>query len=87
MVVTNISAIPELVEDGITGLLVPPRDNSGLAQAMLKMAREPEFAARTVAAVPRRSTAAASTGKACWADFPLSLMRFRVLTAKLCLRP
>ena len=30
---TDVSAIPELIEDGVTGLLVPP-DPAGLARAM-----------------------------------------------------
>ena len=34
VVATAISAIPELVENGITGLLVPPRQPDRLAEAM-----------------------------------------------------
>jgi glycosyltransferase involved in cell wall biosynthesis len=33
IVATNVSAIPEVVEDNVTGLLVPPRHPEKLAQA------------------------------------------------------
>lgn len=31
---TNISGIPELIEDGVSGVLVPPRDSASLARAI-----------------------------------------------------
>ena len=34
VVATNIAGIPELVIDGETGILVPPRDSKALAQAI-----------------------------------------------------
>jgi len=34
---TRISGIPELVEDGVSGLLVPPRDAQALADALLRL--------------------------------------------------
>jgi glycosyltransferase involved in cell wall biosynthesis len=37
VVATDVSAIPELVESGRTGLLVPPREPESLAAAMLTM--------------------------------------------------
>jgi glycosyltransferase involved in cell wall biosynthesis len=37
VVTTRVSAIPELVEDGQTGLLVPPSQPEKLAQAMIRM--------------------------------------------------
>jgi glycosyltransferase involved in cell wall biosynthesis len=37
---TNVSAIPEIVADGGTGLLVPPRDPSALAEAVLRLLRD-----------------------------------------------
>ena len=40
VVATKIGALPELVEDGRTGLLVPPGDASGLARAMETMLRD-----------------------------------------------
>jgi glycosyltransferase involved in cell wall biosynthesis len=41
VVATRVGGIPEIVEDGETGLLVPPRDPEALAGAILAMARDP----------------------------------------------
>jgi glycosyltransferase involved in cell wall biosynthesis len=38
---TEVSGIPELIEQGMTGLLVPPSDPSALAQAMSALIRDP----------------------------------------------
>lgn len=38
---TDISGIPELIEDGVTGLLVPERDAAALASALTRLMREP----------------------------------------------
>lgn len=38
---TNLEGIPELVTDGETGLLVPPRNPEALAQAILRMIENP----------------------------------------------
>jgi glycosyltransferase involved in cell wall biosynthesis len=40
---TRVGGIPEVVEDGTTGLLVPPHDPSALAEAMVKLLRDPEM--------------------------------------------
>ena len=37
---TNLAGMPELIEDGHTGLLVPPRDPDALAQAIVKLAQD-----------------------------------------------
>jgi glycosyltransferase involved in cell wall biosynthesis len=42
-VATRISGIPELVEDGRVGLLVPPRDAKALAAALARLAHQPEL--------------------------------------------
>jgi glycosyltransferase involved in cell wall biosynthesis len=36
----------EVVEDGVNGVLVPPRDSAAIAEAVLRLAREPELRAR-----------------------------------------
>jgi glycosyltransferase involved in cell wall biosynthesis len=41
VVATTAGGIPEVVEDGVTGLLVPPRDHEGLAEAIVKLLRDP----------------------------------------------
>jgi glycosyltransferase involved in cell wall biosynthesis len=40
---TSISGIPELIEDGVSGLLVPPRDVEGLAAAIRRLLEDPEL--------------------------------------------
>jgi glycosyltransferase involved in cell wall biosynthesis len=45
VVSTEVSAIPEVVLHGQTGLLVPPDDPGRLAAALLELALEPERAA------------------------------------------
>jgi glycosyltransferase involved in cell wall biosynthesis len=42
IVATRVSAIPEVVADGVTGLLVPPQDSGALAEAMLLLLNAPE---------------------------------------------
>ena len=37
VVATNVGGIPELVEDGKTGILVPPNNSNMLVQAMLRL--------------------------------------------------
>ena len=43
VVSTNISAIPELVEDGVSGLLVPPARADLIVGALERLARDPEL--------------------------------------------
>ena len=40
VVATRVGGIPELVEDGVTGLLVPPADADALADALLALLRD-----------------------------------------------
>jgi glycosyltransferase involved in cell wall biosynthesis len=57
---TNISAIPELIEDGETGILVPPQDPAALASAIERLCRSPEMRQRIGLAGRRRVEAAFS---------------------------
>jgi glycosyltransferase involved in cell wall biosynthesis len=41
VVASRISGIPELVEDGVSGLLVPPRDSRSLAEALAHLDHDP----------------------------------------------
>ena len=50
VVATAVSAIPEVVRDGETGLLVPPHDPDALARALLQLCGDPERRARLGAA-------------------------------------
>jgi glycosyltransferase involved in cell wall biosynthesis len=40
IVATRTGGIPEIVEDGVNGLLVPPRDPASLAQAIGRMLKD-----------------------------------------------
>jgi glycosyltransferase involved in cell wall biosynthesis len=37
---TTSGAIPEMVEDGVSGILVPPADSSALADALERLSRD-----------------------------------------------
>jgi glycosyltransferase involved in cell wall biosynthesis len=45
-VTTNVGALPELVDDGVTGLLVPPREPAALAEALIGLLSDPDRAER-----------------------------------------
>src|SRR2546427_6730791 len=49
-----VGGIPELVDDGVTGLLVPVGDTQALAAALEQLLRNPELAARMGMAARRR---------------------------------
>jgi glycosyltransferase involved in cell wall biosynthesis len=46
VVASRLSGIPELVEDGVTGLLVPPGDHVALAAALERLAGDPALRER-----------------------------------------
>ncbi|MBV5243848.1 glycosyltransferase family 4 protein [Mycolicibacterium sp. PAM1] len=46
VVASNIGDLPEVIQDGVTGLLVDPDDVEGLAAAILTLLRDVSFAAR-----------------------------------------
>ena len=45
VITTRWRSIPEIVDDGRSGLLIPPKDVTALADAMDRIAAQPEFAA------------------------------------------
>jgi len=53
VVATNVAGMPELVVDGETGLLVPPRDPAALAAAISRLAGDPTLA-QTMARAGRK---------------------------------
>lgn len=46
VVATQVGGIPEIIEDGLSGLLVPPRDHRAIAEAVLRVMLDPVLAAR-----------------------------------------
>jgi glycosyltransferase involved in cell wall biosynthesis len=44
-VASRVGGNAEIVQDGKTGLLVPPQDSYALAEALLRLLRNPDFAA------------------------------------------
>ncbi len=54
IVASRVSAVPEVVEDERTGLLVPPGDPEALSLALVRLAREPALRARLGAAGSER---------------------------------
>ena len=46
VVATAVGGTPEVVVDGVTGFLVPPRDPQALADAILRLLRDPELRQR-----------------------------------------
>ncbi len=57
---TRVSAVPELIEDGVTGLLVPPDDDAALAAALKRLMTRPRLRARLAAQGRQRVQAAFS---------------------------
>ena len=43
LIATDIAAAREQIIDGVTGLIVPPRDSSAIVQAVQRLLREPEL--------------------------------------------
>ena len=42
VVATAVGGIPEVLDDGTTGILVPPRDPEALGDAIVELVRDPE---------------------------------------------
>ncbi|MGZ4461983.1 MAG: glycosyltransferase family 4 protein [Gaiellaceae bacterium] len=50
VVASSVGGLPEIVEDGVTGILVPPGDSEALAAALATLIRDAELARRMGAA-------------------------------------
>lgn len=46
VIASGISGIPELVEDGVSGLLTPPRDAGAIAEALARLQADPQLRQR-----------------------------------------
>ena len=56
VVATKVGGTPEVVLDGLTGHLVPPRDSAALGNAILKILDDPTGVCRMVRAAHARVT-------------------------------
>jgi len=50
IVATATGPMPEVVDDGATGIIVPPEDPSAMAAALVRLSRDPEMRSRMGAA-------------------------------------
>lgn len=55
-IVSRVGGNPELVQDGVTGLLVPAEDSDALRDALLRLLHDPEMSARIAANGRRMAT-------------------------------
>ena len=78
-IATTCGAPPEIIDDGVTGLLVPPRDAGKLADAMLALLDDPARRARVA-----RAGAASIAARY---DAPLAAARLRSAYEELLSRP
>jgi len=46
VVATNVGGLPEVVQDGVTGILVPSKDPNALADAIVRLLRDPDLRKR-----------------------------------------
>ena len=77
VVATAVGGVPELVEDGITGVLVPAGDTGALAAALGGLARDP---------ARRRSLGEAGAARAACFDTRTMLARYAALFEQICRR-
>jgi glycosyltransferase involved in cell wall biosynthesis len=54
VVATRVGGNPEVIEDGVSGLLVPPRDSAALAAAIGRVLEDKDLAASFAQAGVRR---------------------------------
>ena len=63
VVATNVDGVPEVVVDGETGVLVPPRDPAALAAAISRFLEDPMLPAQSLATMPERRWGASFPAK------------------------
>jgi glycosyltransferase involved in cell wall biosynthesis len=55
VIATAVGGVPELVEDGVTGVLVPPRNPEALARGILRLAKDADLRRRMGKAAQERA--------------------------------
>jgi glycosyltransferase involved in cell wall biosynthesis len=75
VVVTPVGGIPDLVDDGVNGLLMPYGDPSALASALARLAEDPDSARRM--GVAARQTVEQFTWERMISKLELTLERWR----------
>jgi glycosyltransferase involved in cell wall biosynthesis len=63
VVASRVAGIPDVVEDGRNGVLVPPGDAAALADALRRLIGEPETRKRLGAEARRRASAELGWGQ------------------------
>ena len=54
VVATSVGGIPEMIDNGVNGLMVPPADDQALAGALVRLLTNPELSARLALAGVQR---------------------------------
>lgn len=54
VVATRVGALPSAIDEGVTGLLVPPRDEAALADAIVRVLKDPALAQQMGEAAQRK---------------------------------
>ena len=62
VIATGVGGNPEVIDDGVSGLLVPPRDSAALAAAMGRLLENEDLALRLGQAGMRRVSELFSSG-------------------------
>jgi glycosyltransferase involved in cell wall biosynthesis len=73
-IATSVGGVPEIITDGVNGLLVPPRDDVALAAALTRLLDDPAFAA-SIAREGRLTVERHFSGSLLGEDFERSLLR------------
>lgn len=64
VIATNVGGLPEMIDDGKTGFLVPPRDSFSLANAILRLLDNPTLLKTFTDNISFNAT----TGKGSWGE-------------------
>lgn len=53
VIATSVGGVPEIIQDGVNGILVPPNDSNALAAAIIESLRDPDMTTRRVVEAKR----------------------------------